>query len=72
MRPKKVVQAGRLVGQITFDGTRPTPKYRQLGNIVERIRGVTYLAVKVALACSLTPSPNPSPNPSPKPNPNPH
>ena len=47
MRPKKVVQAGRLVGQITFEGTRPVPKYKQLGNIVERIGGVTYLAVKV-------------------------
>ena len=64
MRPKKVVQAGRLVGQITFDGTRPTPKYRQLGNIVERILGVTYLAVKVGSACILSLAPAPAPTPA--------
>ena len=64
VRPRKVVQAGRLVGQITFEGSRPTPKYKQLGNIVERLGGVTYLAVKVVSACNLRPTPNPNPNPN--------
>ena len=72
VRPKKVVQAGRLVGQITFEGTRPVPKYKQLGNIVERIGGVTYLAVKVVSACNPIPNPKPNPNPYPTPNPNPN
>ena len=56
VRPKKLVQAGRLVGQITFEGSRPTPKYKQLGNIVERIGGVSYLAVKVVAAHNLKPA----------------
>ena len=41
VRPKKVVPAGRLVGQILFDGAKPTPEYKQLGSIVERLVGVS-------------------------------
>ena len=67
VRPKKVVQAGRLVGQITFEGTRPVPKYKQLGNIVERIGGVTYLAVKVVSVYLPIPNPYPLPQTQPLP-----
>ena len=37
--PKKIVPAGRLQGQITFDGASPTPEYKQLGTIVEKLAG---------------------------------
>ena len=37
--PKRIVPAGRLQGQITFDGATPTPEYKQLGTIVEKLAG---------------------------------
>ena len=37
--PKKIVPAGRLQGQIIFDGASPTPEYKQLGTIVEKLAG---------------------------------
>ena len=37
--PKRIVPAGRLQGQITFDGATPTPEYKQLGTIVEKLTG---------------------------------
>ena len=56
VRPKKIVPAGRLQGQIVFDGASPTPEYKQLGTIVEKLAGVTYLAVRVLKAKELKPA----------------
>lgn len=53
--PKKTVPAGRLSGQILFEGR--TPKYNQLGGgLVERKTGVTYLAVRLNSASKLMPA----------------
>jgi Ca2+-dependent lipid-binding protein len=44
--PKKTVPAGRLSGQILFEGRLPA--YNQLGGgMVERKHGVVYLAVRL-------------------------
>lgn len=51
--PKKTVPAGRLMGQILFEGR--TPEYNQIGaGIVERKPGTTYLAVRLNSASKLT------------------
>ena len=61
--PKKTVPAGRLSGQIRFEGRMP--EYNQLGGgLVERKAGVTYLAVRLNGASKLIPAdPNGSSDP---------
>ena len=54
--PKKILPAGRLQGQILFDGEQPVPQYKQIGTIVERREGVTYLAVRVIKAKKMKPA----------------
>ena len=50
--PKKTEPAGRLVGQILFEGRLPA--YNQLGGgLIERKPGVTYLAVRLESASKL-------------------
>ena len=50
--PKKTVPAGRLSGQILFEGRLPA--YNQLGGgLVERKQGVTYLAIRLESASKL-------------------
>ena len=55
-RPTKVVAAGRLKGNIEFDGLKPKPEYHQLGDIVEKLPKTTYLAVQVNHAFGLMPA----------------
>lgn len=51
--PKKTIPAGRLTGQILFEGR--LPEYNQLGGgIIERKPNVTYLAVRLNSASKLT------------------
>ena len=52
--PKKTVPAGRLYGQILFEGK--TPEYHQIGILVERKPGITYLAVRINSASKLIPA----------------
>ena len=56
VRPKKVVPAGRLVGQILFDGAKPTPEYKQIGTLVEKQPGWTYMGVRLVAAHTLKPA----------------
>ena len=61
-QPTRSVPAGRLSGQILFDGH--VPEYMQIGDIVERKPGVTYLAVRLLRAHKLIPAdPNGSSDP---------
>uniref|UniRef100_A0A7S2CR31 C2 domain-containing protein n=1 Tax=Haptolina brevifila TaxID=156173 RepID=A0A7S2CR31_9EUKA len=50
--PKITEPAGKVMGQIVFEGQ--TPDYNQLGLIVERKPGIVYLAVKINSATKLT------------------
>ena len=50
--PKKTIPAGKLVGQILFEGR--LPQFNQIGGgLVERKPGVTYLAVRLNSATKL-------------------
>mmetsp|Transcript_45249 Transcript_45249/g.125472 ORF Transcript_45249/g.125472 Transcript_45249/m.125472 type:complete len:800 (+) Transcript_45249:3-2402(+) len=58
----KSVPAGRLTGQILFDGH--IPEYNQIGDLIERKLGITYLAVRINSATKLIPAdPNGSSDP---------
>ena len=52
-RPRMTIPAGRLVGHIKFEGA--TPEYTQLGDVVERLPSVHYLAVQLIEAHALKP-----------------
>jgi len=61
-KPMKSVPAGRLTGQILFDGK--IPEYNQIGDLIERKPGITYLAVRINHATKLIPAdPNGSSDP---------
>lgn len=53
-KPVKSVPAGRLTGQIVFDGK--IPEYNQIGDLIERKPGITYLAVRINSASKLIPA----------------
>lgn len=52
--PKITKPAGKLFGQILFEGK--TPDYQQLGLLIERKPGITYLAVRLNRATKLIPA----------------
>tara|TARA_B100000524_G_scaffold337770_1_gene228692 strand:+ start:163 stop:3438 length:3276 start_codon:yes stop_codon:yes gene_type:complete len=50
------VPAGKILGLIKFDGEFPQPQYRQVGLQVQKVPGITYLAVRICRASKLMPA----------------